>query len=112
MTADGVRQCVEAGAELDARDRNEKVPFFLPDLRGKFARRHKDLPEIAEIAGPMAMQSRPGNEFLDLVSVPGLAPIRKTAAAYLEHLFGLGIQFGIEIGNVRQGNLIESCFKT
>ena len=35
-----------------------------------------------------------------------------TAAAYLEHLLGLGIQFGIENGDVRQGNLIESCFKT
>ncbi len=112
LTADGVRQCVEAEAELDARDRNEKVPYFLPDLREKFARRHKNLPEIAGIAGPMAMQSKPGAEFLDSVSVPGLAPIRKTVAAYLEHLFGLGIQFGIEIGNVRQGNLIESRFKT
>ena len=60
----------------------------------------------------MTMQSRSGTESLDLVSVPGLAPIRKTVAAYLEHLFGLGIQFGIEIGDVRQGNLIEACFKS
>lgn len=97
---------------MGERDRNEKVALFLPDLRGKSARRHKDLPEIAGIAGPMSMQSRSGAEFLGSVSVPGLAPIRKTVTAYLEHLFGLGIQFGIEIGDFRQGNPIESCFKT
>ncbi len=53
-----------------------------------------------------------GAAILDLEGDPRLSPIRKTVTADRQHLFGLGIQFGIEIRNFRQGNLIETCFKT